>query len=75
MLIDASKLNGTPTLDVTEQTKGVDAYISRSSNTVSDVVGGITFYLHGVTGQSTSDTAASQQITLTRDTGVAYDKT
>ena len=74
MLIDASKLNGTPTLDVTEQTKGVDAYISRSSNTVSDVVGGITFYLHGVTGQSTSDTAASQQITLTRDTGVLTTK-
>ena len=68
MLIDSSQLSGTPTLAVTEQTKGVDAYISRSSNTVSDVVGGITFYLKGVTGQSTSDTATSQQITLTRDT-------
>lgn len=68
MLIDTSELSGAPTLAVTEQTKGVDAYISRSSNTVSDVVGGITFYLHGVTGQSTSDTATSQQITLTRDT-------
>jgi len=68
MLIDTSKLDGAPKLAVTEQTKGVDAYISRSSNTISDVVGGVTFYLHGVTGQSTSDTAASQQITLTRDT-------
>lgn len=67
MLIDASKLIG-PTLAVTEQTKGVDAYIRRSSNTISDVVDGITFYLHGVTGQSTSDTATSQQITLTRNT-------
>jgi flagellar hook-associated protein 2 len=67
MLIDASKLSDT-TLAVTEDTKGVDAYISRSSNTISDVVDGITFYLHGVTGQSTSDTATSQQITLTRNT-------
>jgi flagellar hook-associated protein 2 len=74
MLIDSSKLSGTPTLAVTEQTKGVDAYISRSSNTISDVVGGITFYLHGVTGQSTSDTAASQSITLTRDTGALTTK-
>ena len=67
VLIDSSNLSD-KTLAVTEQTKGVDAYISRSSNTISDVVGGITFYLHGVTGQSTSDTASSQQITLTRDT-------
>ncbi len=67
ILIDSSNLSDKP-LAVTEQTKGVDAYISRSSNTISDVVGGITFYLHGVTGQSTSDTATSQQITLTRDT-------
>jgi flagellar hook-associated protein 2 len=67
MLVDASKLSD-KSLAVTEQTKGVDAYISRSSNTVSDVVDGITFYLHGVTGQSTSDTATSQSITLTRNT-------
>jgi flagellar hook-associated protein 2 len=74
ILIDTSKLSGAPTLAVTEATKGVDAYISRSSNTVSDVVDGITFYLHGVTGQSTSDTTASQSITLTRNTSTLTTK-
>ena len=73
MLIDASNLSD-KTLAVTEQTKGVDAYISRNSNTISDVVDGVTFYLHGVTGQSTSDTATSQQITLTRDTNTLTTK-
>jgi len=73
ILIDSSNLSD-KTLAVTEATKGVDAYISRSSNTISDVVDGITFYLHGVTGQSTSDTATSQQITLTRNTDVLATK-
>ena len=60
ILINASNLSD-PTLTVTEETKGVDEYISRSSNTVTDVVDGITFYLHGVSESS------GEQITLTRN--------
>jgi flagellar hook-associated protein 2 len=60
ILINASNLSD-PTLTVTENTKGIDEYISRSSNTITDVVDGITFYLHGVSELS------GEQITLTRN--------
>ncbi len=61
MLMDASNLSD-DTLTITEATKGVDAYISRSSNTISDVVDGITFYLHGVSDEE------GEEITITRNT-------
>jgi flagellar capping protein FliD len=60
ILINSSGLS--QTLSVAEQTKGVDEYISRSSNTVDDVVHGITLHLHDTTGSS------SESITLTRNT-------
>ncbi len=59
ILIDSSNLSST--LVVTEQTKGVDAWISRSSNTVDDVISGITLNMHDTTD------ANGEQITLTRD--------
>jgi flagellar hook-associated protein 2 len=59
MLIDSSGLSSP--LTVTEQTKGVDEWIGRSSNTIDNVISGITLYLHDVTS------SAGQQITLTRD--------
>jgi len=61
ILIDASNLSD-QTLTATEETKGVDAYISRSSNTITDVVDGITFYLHGVSDEE------GESITLSRNT-------
>lgn len=67
ILIDSSNLSN-KTLATTEQTKGVDEYISRSSNTISDVVDGITFYLHG-----TSD-SNGEEITLTRNTELITSK-
>ena len=67
ILIDSSGLSD-PTLANTEQTKGVDEYISRSSNTIDDVVDGITFHLHG-----TSD-SEGEQITLTRNTELVITK-
>jgi flagellar hook-associated protein 2 len=60
ILIDSSNLSSS--LAVTEQTKGADEWISRSSNNITDVVDGITFYLHGVSDSS------GEQITLTRNT-------
>jgi len=59
ILIDSSGLS--TTVVVTEQTKGVDAWISRSSNTVDDVISGITLHMHDTTD------ANGEQITLTRD--------
>ncbi|MGD8787738.1 MAG: flagellar filament capping protein FliD, partial [Phycisphaerales bacterium] len=44
-----------------EQTKGQDGYISRSSNTVDDVIHGVALHLHDITD------ASGEEITLTRD--------
>jgi flagellar hook-associated protein 2 len=46
---------------MTENTKGQDGWISRSSNTIDDVIHGITLHLHDITDDS------GEQITLTRD--------
>jgi len=59
LLIDSSGLSGS--LSVTEQTKGVDEWITRSSNTVDNVLYGVAIHLHNVTD------AAGEQLTLTRD--------
>jgi len=52
---------GTEPLPVVETTKGVPAYISRSSNTVDDVIYGVTLHLHDVTDST------GEELTLTRD--------
>jgi flagellar hook-associated protein 2 len=49
------------TVTVEETTKGIPAYISRSSNTVDDVIHGVALHLHDVTD------ATGEEITLTRD--------
>ena len=63
LVIDSSGLTpSTPSNWVmTEQTKGQDGYISRSSNTVDDVISGVTLHLHDTTD------AGGVEITLTRD--------
>ena len=63
LVIDSSGLTpSTPSNWVmTEQTKGQDGYISRSSNTVDDVISGVTLHLHDTTD------AGGEEITLTRD--------
>jgi flagellar capping protein FliD len=57
---------GNPT--VTETTKGISAYISRSSNTVDDVVYGVALHLHDTTD------ANGEELTLTRDIQSVKDK-
>jgi len=63
LVIDSSDLTpSTPSnWVVTEHTKGQDGWISRSSNTVDNVISGITLHLHDTTD------ANGEQITLTRD--------
>jgi flagellar hook-associated protein 2 len=71
ILADDSLLTGPgldPTLGVTETAKGIDAYISRSSNTVDNVIYGVTLHLHDTT------TADGEDITLTRDIASVKDK-
>lgn len=60
--IDSANLSpsGSPAV-VTETTKGVPTYISRSSNTIDDVIHGVTLHLHDTTDDS------GEEITLTRD--------
>jgi flagellar hook-associated protein 2 len=66
ILIDSSGLS--QTLSVSEQTKGVDEYISRSSNTIDDVLYGVTLHLHDITD------VTGEEITLTRDVQSVKDK-
>ncbi len=63
LVIDSSNLNPLDPANwvFTEQTKGQDGYISRSSNTVDDVISGVTLHLHDTTD------AGGEEITLTRD--------
>jgi flagellar hook-associated protein 2 len=66
MMINSSLTDGgiDVTASISETTKGVDGYISRSSNTVDDVIDGITLHLHDTTDSS------GEEITLTRDTEI-----
>ena len=64
ILIHSSDLDVT----ITEQTKGVDEWISRSSNTIDDVLSGVALHLHDVTDSS------GEEITLTRDVQSVKDK-
>jgi len=63
LVIDSSNLTPSDPTNyvITEQTKGQDGYISRSSNTVDDVISGVTLHLHDTTD------AGGEEITLTRD--------
>jgi flagellar hook-associated protein 2 len=67
--IDFSSLTGpTTACPIVETTKGTDGYISRSSNTVDDVLYGVALHLHDTTD------AGGEQITLTRDIDSVKDK-
>ena len=70
LMIDSSLTDGgvSVTANITETTKGSDGYISRSSNTVDDVIHGVTLHLHDTTE------AAGEKITLTRDIQTVKDK-
>ncbi len=69
-MISANDINlvaaGDPTM--TETTKGIAAYISRSSNTIDDVIFGVALHLHDTTD------ANGEELTLTRDIKSVKDK-
>jgi flagellar capping protein FliD len=66
--IDDSNLAPATAVTVAETTKGVPAYISRSSNTIDDVIYGVTLHLHDTTD------ANGEAITLTRDIETVKEK-
>ncbi len=61
--IDPSGLNqpDPSNYSIVETTKGSDGWISRSSNTIDNIISGVTLYLHDTTD------ASGQDITLTRN--------
>ena len=59
---------GSINVTVTETTKGQADWISRSSNTVDDVIYGVTLHLHDTT------TVSGEEITMTRDIASVKDK-
>ena len=62
IMADGSNLGPSASpVPVAETTKGVPAWISRSSNTVDDVIHGVTLHLHDTTDSN------GEEITLTRD--------
>jgi len=70
LVFDSSSLTPTDPLNwvMTEQTKGQDGWISRSSNTVDDVIYGVALHLHDTTD------ANGEEITLTRDINSVKEK-
>ena len=72
ILIDSSGLS--TTVVVTEETKGVSAWISRNSNSVTDALTGITLNLKDVTTVAAGGDGDSIDITLRRNTGAISSK-
>ncbi len=67
--VDGSDLGpGSDPGTVVETIRGGPNYISRSSNTIDDVIHGVTLHLHDTTD------AAGEEITLTRDIQLVKDK-
>jgi len=71
ILVDDSALTGSGALDVTvtETEKGVDTWIKKNSNTVTDALTGITLNLHDVT-----EVDEPIKITISRNTGAVSGK-
>ena len=59
--VDDSALSPATTVAVAQSIQGVDAYISRSSNTIDDVIHGVTLHLHDTTE------ASGEEVSLTRN--------
>ncbi|KPJ65420.1 MAG: hypothetical protein AMJ43_10790, partial [Coxiella sp. DG_40] len=55
------------TASIAETTKGSDGYISRSSNTVDDVITGVALHLHDTTDASGEDITLTRNIQLVKD--------
>ncbi len=67
--VDSILINSSnPDVTITEQIKGVDEWINRSSNTIDDVLSGVAFHLHDVTDSS------GEEITLTRNIASVKEK-
>ena len=67
--IDAGSLTGPTTTEIAETTKGSDGWISRNSNSINDVLSGVTLKLHDVT-----EVDEPVEITLSRSTSAVLGK-
>jgi len=68
--LNSSGLNPSATSNyvITEETKGHDNWMTRSTNSIDDVLAGVTINLHDDTWNSTTSVYDSEEITVTRDT-------
>jgi len=67
--IDAGSLTGATTTEIAETTNGSDGWISRNSNSINDVLSGVTLKLHDVT-----EVDEPVEITLSRSTSAVLGK-
>jgi len=74
--IDTSAMTSEGTHVMSEYTQGDDGrrWISRSTNTIDDVLAGVTLNLHDDTYNTTTSTYDSIEVTLTRNTEALKDK-
>ena len=70
--IDKGTLDPTTSITATETTKGNNGYLQRNSNSISDVLSGVTLNLQGVTTTDGVDTPV--QITITKNTSSVSQK-
>ncbi|MBW8039393.1 MAG: hypothetical protein FVQ85_05285 [Planctomycetes bacterium] len=76
LVIDARSMGGpgSDVVTVTETTKGVNPWISANSNTLTDVLAGITLNLHDINDVDSGDNPIPVEITVNRDTGAIRSK-
>ncbi len=72
--IDTSGLETTGTHAISETTGGHDGWISRSGNTIDDVISGVTLNMHDTTYNTVTETYDDVEVTLTRDTEALKEK-
>jgi len=72
--IDTSGLTTTGTHAISETTGGHDGWISRSGNTIDDVISGVTLNMHDTTYNTVTTDYDTVDVTLTRDTEALKEK-
>ena len=69
ILVDDSALSGSPSavLSVAETTKGINSWITRNSNSITDALTGITLNLHDINDLDSSEDPIPIKITVSRN--------
>ncbi|MEE9493287.1 MAG: flagellar filament capping protein FliD, partial [Gammaproteobacteria bacterium] len=71
---DDISLGPSPTITITEETKGVNPWITRNSNSISDALTGITLNLHDINDVDSGDNPIPVEITVSRNIAAVSQK-